>query len=148
MRRTNASERTAVVEGPSHCLLFDLQKGDQMPFKNRRVDKRTVVEVDTRDLDASIATDFKNYLIHLFEQEPEAAVIVDLSKVRFIDSTCLGALLAAYRHNGSAKKLAVAEPQEPVQHVFKMARLAKAMPIYETVVEALLMTSGEWPGRA
>ncbi len=119
-----------------------------MRLNTRKVDMRTVVEVDTNDLDASIAKEFKNHLIEVFEQDPDAAVILDLSKVRFIDSTCLGALLAAFRHNGSKKKLAVAEPQEPVQHVFDVVRLSKAMPVYETVVEALLMTSGEWPARS
>jgi len=116
-----------------------------MQLKNRKVGEVTVVEVHSKDMDASIASEFKEFLIDLFQKEPTATVALDFSKVRFMDSTCLGALIAAYRQTGSNKRLVIAEAQGAVQHMFKVARLSKMMPVVETLYEALALKASDWP---
>ena len=116
-----------------------------MLLKKRKVGEVTVIEVHAKDLDATVASEFKDFLIDLFEKEPTATVALDFSKVRFMDSTCLGGLIAAYRQTGSNKKLVIAEAQGAVQHMFKVARLNKMMPVVETLYEALALKSSDWP---
>lgn len=116
-----------------------------MLFKNRQVGEVTVVELQSKELDASVASEFKDFLIDMFEKEPTATVALDFSKVRFMDSTCLGGLISAYRQTGSNKKLVIAEAQGAVQHMFKVARLTKMMPVVDTLYEALALKRSDWP---
>ena len=116
-----------------------------MLLKTRQVGEVTIIEVHSKELDASVASEFKEYLVDLFEKEPTATVAMDFSKVRFMDSTCLGGLIAAYRQTGSNKKLVIAEAQGAVQHMFKVARLNKMMPVVETLYEALALKRSDWP---
>ena len=119
-----------------------------MLFKNWNIAGRTVVEVHTKDLDAAVATEFKNHLLQALENDPNAIVILDLTRVRFLDSTCLGALLAAYRQTGSVRKLAVTGLQPPVAHVLEVARVSRVMAVARTVDEALARPADPWLDKA
>lgn len=114
-------------------------------FTTRKVKGKTVVEISVKDMDSSIATAFRNYLVDAIEGTPDAIVILDFSKVRFLDSTCLGALLAAYRQTGSNRKLVLAAPQPSVENVFTVARVSRAMLILGSVDGALGLIPEQWP---
>jgi anti-sigma B factor antagonist len=116
-----------------------------MMFKNRKVGAKTVVEVQAKDLDSILATDFKNHLIETLDSVPESITVVDLSKVRFLDSTCLGAMFAAFRQTGSRHKVVLAAPQDAVKYVFDMARVARVMPVFASLDDALALTPENWP---
>ena len=64
--------------------------------------------------------------------------IVDLSKVEFMDSSGLGALVSGLRRikerSGSIK---LAGPREQILKVFRVTGLDKVFPIFETVEDAL-----------
>ena len=65
-------------------------------------------------------------------------VIVDLTTVRIVDSSGLGALLAAARvASRSGGQLRVAGLQPTVQETFELARLTRIFAIFPTQAEAL-----------
>ena len=116
-----------------------------MAFKNRWVGDNLVVTISNKDLDSSVATAFKEHLIDAFEGNPDRIVILDVSKVRFFDSSCLGALFAAFRQTGSNAKVVLAGAKESVEQVFEVARVSKVMPIVRSLDQATQITSAEWP---
>jgi len=115
-----------------------------MLFNNRQLGTKTVIEIGAKDLDSSIATDLKNHLIATMRDDAEGITIVDLSNVRFLDSTCLGALIAAFRQVGSNRRIALAGAQEAVGHVLEIARVGRVMVIMPSVAEALNLTADSW----
>ena len=119
-----------------------------MAFKNRWVGDNLVVEISNKDLDSSIATVFKEHLIDVFESNPDRIVILDVSKVRFFDSSCLGALFAAFRQTGSKAKVVLAGANDSVEQVFQVSRVTRVMPVVPSLDQATQINLGDWPLRA
>lgn len=115
-----------------------------MAFKNRRVGANLVVEISNKDLDSSVATELKEHLIDVFEEDPETIVILDMSRVRFFDSSCLGALFAAFRQTGSSAKVVLSGAQEAVEHVLHISRVTKVMRVVPSLDQAMQMTPADW----
>ncbi|MDE3724409.1 STAS domain-containing protein [Nocardiopsis sp. N85] len=65
---------------------------------------------------------------------PPHGVVVDLTKVGFCDSRCIGVLVSAYRQaRDLGVGLVVAEPQRQVMRLFMIAGIDQVIPIIETV---------------
>lgn len=68
----------------------------------------------------------------------EKRLLVDLSQVRFIDSSGLGALLSGYKnanlHQGT---LALSGLQPRVKEMFELTRLNRVFEVYSSVDEAI-----------
>lgn len=98
---------------------------------------KTLLSVKEERLDANNSGELKEYLQRLLENEAKALVI-DLSAVRFIDSSGLGALLSGYKnanlHQGS---LVLSGLQPRVQSMFELTRLHRVFDIYPKLQEAL-----------
>ncbi|RKS07658.1 anti-sigma B factor antagonist [Nocardiopsis sp. Huas11] len=63
-------------------------------------------------------------------QEIPVGVVVDLAKVAFCDSRCIGVLVAAFRHaRDQGLGLVVAEPQQQVNRLFVIAGIDQVIPI-------------------
>ncbi len=116
-----------------------------MGFKNRWVGDNLVVTVSNKDLDSSVATAFKEHLLDVFENNSDRIVILDFSKVRFFDSSCLGALFAAFRQTGSNAKVVLAGAKDSVEHVFEVSRVTKVMPVVASIDQATRINLSEWP---
>lgn len=69
---------------------------------------------------------------------PGARVVLDLSKVRYVDSAACGALLSAYRGlldvGGELRLCSVARP---VRALFELVRLHRVFDVYNTREEAV-----------
>jgi len=115
-----------------------------MLFNNRQLGTKTVIEINRKDLDSSVATELKNHLIETIKGDEDAITVVDLSNVRFLDSSCLGAFLAAFRQLGSNRRIALAGAQETVGHVLDVARVGRVMAITPSVEEALSLNADSW----
>ena len=64
-------------------------------------------------------------------------IVLDLGEVPFVDSTCLGVLIAVMRHmQGPRGGLRLAAAQPRVQRAFEIAALEQMFPLFETVEEA------------
>lgn len=65
-------------------------------------------------------------------------VVVDLSKINYIDSTGIGELVGYLgRFRDASRKLILIQPSERIVKLLEVARLAELFPTYDTVEAAL-----------
>ncbi|HLF95867.1 MAG TPA: STAS domain-containing protein [Methylococcaceae bacterium] len=104
---------------------------------------KTLLSLKEERLDAHNSGELKDYLQRLLESGSNA-VVIDLSDVRFIDSSGLGALLSGYK-NATLRQgsLVLAGLQSRVQSMFELTRLHRVFDIYPNLQEALDHTEGE-----
>lgn len=87
-------------------------------------------------IDAAVANQFRNEMIDRINQG-NSCIILDLSNVDFIDSSGLGAIVSSFKTLGNKGTLALCNTQAPVDSLFKLTRIHKVLPIYDTQEEAL-----------
>jgi len=88
------------------------------------------------DIDIHSAPEISEQLARL-QADGSIVIVVDLSGVSFLDSSALGALVAAHRaltEAGGSLKLAA--QREHVQKVFRITRLAEVIPLFDSVDDA------------
>ena len=91
-----------------------------------------VIRVDEDRIDSLVAIQFKDAVRALVD--PEASrVILDLGRVSFIDSSGLGAVIAAMKGLGSGQRLELAALSPVVDKVFRMTRMDSVFTIHEVV---------------
>ena len=106
-----------------------------MSFDTKNINGQQVVYIDEPRLDASIAETFKTYL---FEQidNGATALVVDLAEVRFMDSSGLGALVAALKKMGGDSAVTLAGAQPAVNDLFELTSMDKLFNIVPSVSDA------------
>lgn len=87
-------------------------------------------------IDAAGAIQFKDRMREL-TQTPDLRVILDMSKVAFLDSSGLGAVVAAMKALGPGRKLELAELTGTVEKVFRLTRMDSVFTIHKVVPEGL-----------
>jgi anti-sigma B factor antagonist len=95
-----------------------------------------VVVVPVEELDASNAGEFKRDIAPVLEANTK--LVFDLHRLRFTDSSGLGAFISCLRQvnaRGGDMKLCDMSPQ--VRAVFELARLHRIFDIYSTPEEAV-----------
>ena len=95
-----------------------------------------VVSVLVEELDASNVDEFKRSMTPVLEANTK--LVFDLHRLRFTDSSGLGAFLSCLRHvnaRGGDVKLCGLSPQ--VHAVFELVRLHRIFDIYSTPEEAV-----------
>lgn len=107
-----------------------------MNLAKRREGSAIVIAVDDARIDAAVAIQFKD-LMRSLTSEPAERVILDLSKVDFLDSSGLGAVVASMKLLGSARKLELAGLTPNVAKVFRLTRMDSVFLIHPGVEEAL-----------
>lgn len=94
------------------------------------------INIEEERMDAHNSGDLKEQMLHLFD-EGKSNLVIDLSAVRFIDSSGLGALVSGFK-NASARegslKLCCLQPQ--VRSMFELTRLHRVFEIYNSAEEA------------
>ena len=92
--------------------------------------------VPEKRIDAAVAIQFKDAM--RTETENDATcVILDLSTVEFIDSSGLGAIVAAMKQLGPDRKLALAGLTPAVDKVFRLTRMDSIFALHQTLDDAL-----------
>ena len=93
--------------------------------------------VQEERLDAHNSGELKTQMLKLFE-DGKSNLVVDLSAVRFADSSGLGALVSGFKNassrNGSLKLSGL---QMQVKSMFELTRLHRVFEIFPTPEEAL-----------
>ena len=108
-------------------------------------DGSTVVRFHEERLDAHNSKELKDYLLELLDNGAKN-LILDLSEVRFVDSSGLGALLSGHKNAGLRDvRFALAGVQSRVQSMFELTRLTRVFDIYPGVEDALANRTGETP---
>ncbi len=106
---------------------------------------KTVLHIQEERIDAHNSTNLKDYLLRLLENG-DIRLVVDLSQVRFIDSSGLGALLSGFKNAGLRQgSLTLAGLQPRVQSMFELTRLHRVFEIYASPEEALGVKVEETP---
>lgn len=89
------------------------------------------------DLDLAVADEVKRVLAGLIDKG-QSRVVMDLSQVGYIDSSCMGVLVASMKQARTAGgDVRFCTLQDDVRAIFEMTRLIKVMGIHPTRQEAL-----------
>lgn len=107
-----------------------------MDIAQQKVNGFNVIVINEERIDAHNSGELKEFILRAIERG-DARLVVQLDKVRFIDSSGLGALLSGYK-NAAAKsgKLMLAGCNKPVQSMFELTRLNRVFEMYASVDEA------------
>jgi len=107
-----------------------------MELTTEKIGDVTVVVLPGEQLDASNAKEFKRDVTPLLE--PNGKVIFDLTGLRFVDSSGLGAFLSSQRHlNATGGDLKLCGMTKPVRSLFELVRMHKIFDICGTKEEAI-----------
>jgi len=107
-----------------------------MQFAERKVGSNIVLEVLESRLGADKAVAFKDAIgRHL--AGGAVSIVLDLSKVEFIDSSGLGAILSVLKRMPKGCELILCGTTDPVTSMFKLTRLDRVFTMKRTVDEAV-----------
>jgi len=94
-----------------------------------------VVKVEAQRIDAAVAIQFKDAMRAVTDGGP-SRVVLDLSEVAFIDSSGLGAVVAAKKLLTPNFELELANLRPLVSKVFKLTRMDSVFAIHPDVASA------------
>jgi anti-sigma B factor antagonist len=92
------------------------------------------------ELDLSTIPRMEGPLFEQVRQRP--AVIVDLTRLSFIDSSGIGVLIKAFRSANGTRMSIVIGRDSQVDRVFGIAGIARALPVYFDREQALAAVTG------
>ncbi|MDF3840041.1 STAS domain-containing protein [Cupriavidus basilensis] len=94
------------------------------------------IRLDEEHLDAGNVKDFKEAMAPLLEKADR--IVFDMSRLTFVDSSGLGALLACLRQTHRGKgDFKLCEMPRPVCALFELMRMHRVFNIHETREDAL-----------
>lgn len=108
----------------------------RIALEERAIDERTVAVSVSGELDLATAPSLKWSLLDSLKAG-RTCLLVDLSKVTFIDSTALSVLVGVHRRLGEEAQMAVVCTNPNVLRIFEVAGLKVAFEIFPTAEEAL-----------
>lgn len=94
-----------------------------------------VVTVGDARIDAAVAIQFKDQMRTL-TQGRKGRIILNLTSVEFVDSSGLGAIVAALKQLEADQTLELAALSPTVAKVFRLTRMDKVFPIHATMEDA------------
>jgi anti-sigma B factor antagonist len=107
-----------------------------MKMTLEKINGHSVLAIQDERIDAHNSGELKEYLLKMIEAG-EKRIIVQLEKVRFIDSSGLGALLSGNKHIlAKSGRLALTNIQQQVFAMFELTRLNRVFEIYADLNEA------------
>jgi anti-sigma B factor antagonist len=95
-----------------------------------------IVSVQDSRIDAAVAIEFKDAMRVQTDNGPDL-IVLDLSNVDFIDSSGLGAIVAAMKNMGTDRRLALAGLTPTVARVFSLTRMDSVFSVFPTLQDAL-----------
>lgn len=95
-----------------------------------------MISVEEARIDSAVALQFKDGMRET-TQGGEQTVLLDLRKVDFIDSSGLGAIVAAMKNLAPARKLVLAGLTPAVDKVFRLTRMDSVFKVYPDINDAL-----------
>ena len=121
-------------EGPQ--LLESAAKDNSMQIVVEKVGNVAVTAMPVDELDASNAGEFKRDIASVLETN--AKLVLDLSRLRFVDSSGLGALISCLRKlNAKGGDLKLCGMSKQVRAVFELVRMHRVFDIVGTREEAV-----------
>jgi anti-sigma B factor antagonist len=108
----------------------------------RKIGTNVVLEVLEVRLGADKAVAFKQAVGRYLEGGP-VALVLDLSKVEFIDSSGLGAILSVLKRMPKSSELVICGLTDAVSSMFKLTRMDRVFTICKTVDEGVTALSSQ-----
>ena len=105
-------------------------------MRSRGLDASTCVLAVEGELDLASAPALKGELLELL-RGGYGKIVLDLSRVTFMDSTALGVLVGIDRRLDEGERLAIACPQPEVLNIFELAGLDGTFHLESNVEDAL-----------
>ncbi|WP_297770499.1 STAS domain-containing protein [uncultured Roseovarius sp.] len=93
-----------------------------------------IITVSEARIDAAAAIGFKDAMRIATAQGPDH-VVLDLSNVAFVDSSGLGAIVAAMKQLGSDRRLDLAGLTADVSKVFRLTRMDTVFVIHDDILD-------------
>ncbi|MEM1386552.1 MAG: STAS domain-containing protein [Pseudomonadota bacterium] len=103
-------------------------------------DQALIITVPAARIDASVAVQFKDAFREAVKGAPQR-VILDLKSVNFVDSSGLGAIVAAMKILAPDGRLELASLSETVSKVFRLTRMDTVFTLHDNVEAALSETA-------
>lgn len=104
-------------------------------------DDTQIVSVDAMRIDAASAIQFKDAM-RVTTATDARRVVLDLSQVKFVDSSGLGAIVASMKQMGEGRQLDLASLSPDVEKVFQLTRMDSIFNIHSSVNQAVLGKAG------
>ena len=108
-----------------------------MQLESEIRDDTLIVTTKMERIDAAIAIQFKDDMRAVTDGGP-ARVLLDLSNVDFLDSSGLGAVVAAMKLLSPDQKLELAGLTHNVEKVFRLTRMDSVFTIHATIDAAFI----------
>ncbi len=101
-----------------------------------RQDKVAIAEIPVEELDASNAGELKRDMAPILEANTR--LVIDLTRLRFVDSSGLGAMLSCLRHvSAKGGDLKLCGLSRQVRAAFELVRMHRIFDIFATREEAV-----------
>ena len=111
-------------------------------INSRTVDARTAVVTPAGEVDLLTAPQVKQRITELVDQGI-SQIVVDLSRIEYLDSTGLGVLVGALKRLREKEgELRLVHPTPRVMRVLEVTRLVNVFQIYDSEDEALSSVAG------
>ena len=107
-----------------------------MDLATETQDDLLIVRAMEDRIDAAGAIQFKEQM-RMICQNPQPRVMLDLSRVAFLDSSGLGAVVAVMKLLGPARRLELAALTPTVAKVFRLTRMDTVFTIHDSVPGAI-----------
>lgn len=106
-----------------------------MNLEVRALGADLLVRVSEERIDAAAAVQFRDAMRKATDGG-QGRVVLDLRRVAFVDSSGLGAIIAAMKHLGPGRPLELAALQPTVARVFRLTRLDEVLTVHEDAAAA------------
>ena len=103
-----------------------------MKLETETLGDGVVVRVAEDRIDAAVAIQFKDGMREV-TRDIAGRVVVDMSNVNFLDSSGLGAVVAARKQIGAGKELELAGLTPTVEKVFHLTRMDSVFTIHPSI---------------
>ncbi len=112
-----------------------------MKLETEKIDQATILTPVVRRLDASVALRFKEAVAEVIKQG-ENRLILDFSRVDFIDSSCLGALISLLKTLSGKGQLVLCSLNSNIKAMFSLTRMDRVFTLCGDRSEALAIVNG------
>jgi anti-sigma B factor antagonist len=119
---------------------FREEKNSDMKIRHRMEGNTLVVKILATRLDSESAPEIKRRIGNWI-RSGHRRLVLDISKVEFIDSSGLHTLVFALKQLGSYQDLAISGPRDAVVNMFKLTRLYEIFNIFSDSQEAIAALS-------
>jgi anti-sigma B factor antagonist len=106
-----------------------------MKFEESRQGGCIIIRLLETRLGADKAASFKDVMAAYTHSDCKA-VVLDISRVEFIDSSGLGAILSVLKQMQHGCELIIAGATDPVASMFKLTRMDRVFLMYKTAADA------------